>query len=503
MRWIEVNTPTAFLPAGVHLVDTPGLGALYVSHSEITNRYILRADAVIFVLDSDQPMTNSEKRFLEKALDVTPNALFVQTKIDTKNESTWQTILHRNEELLNEAFHKEGRPRIQVYPVSSTLLFKAAQEKDAQERGYLVDDSLFEQVKAALDRVIYRAVGWTRSAWAAAETAKYIHSVRLHLGEQREIVTATTLADKAAIRQRKSEIRVRFQQEWGAGGTKRGQFTAEVDRILRGVRQTAYNIGTPGSELHSRILGEINNLADRHTLEQYATDLPRRVQGGVEQEWREIVLAAQRQISALDENFSMALDGQAVFKVDLPRMTLRNASVWDRVKAVNIDGMIGGGLAAIVADLFLTGGFATLVTVAGGILGGSQGLSRVTSQQLETGRNEIRQNLSVLLAQCRNALCTPDFGHGRSSASLDVFLDNLQVLVEANIATQFAVKKTQLEQEEHCLDEQASMTGQRQQDELGRLQERITQLDDLKAKVDMTIQQLRDVQTVLDKESEG
>ena len=281
------------------------------------------------------------------------------------------------------------------------------------------------------------------------------------------------------------------------------KWLGQLDRILRGVRQTAYNIGTPGSELHSRILGEINNLADRHTLEQYATDLPRRVQGGVEQEWREIVLAAQRQISALDENFSMALDGQAVFKVDLPRMTLRNASVWDRVKAVNIDGMIGGGLAAIVADLFLTGGFATLVTVAGGILGGSQGLSRVTSQQLETGRNEIRQNLSVLLAQCRNALCTPDFGHGRSSASLDVFLDNLQVLVEANIATQFAVKKTQLEQEEHCLDEQASMTGQRQQDELGRLQERITQLDDLKAKVDMTIQQLRDVQTVLDKESEG
>jgi GTP-binding protein EngB required for normal cell division len=343
LRWIEVNTPTAFLPDGVHLVDTPGLGALYASHSDITNRYILRADAVIFVLDSDQPITHSEKRFLEKALDITPNALFIQTKIDTKNEAAWQTILHRNEELLNEAFHKQGRPRLQVYPVSSTLLFKAAQEKDAQERTYLVDDSLFIQARAALDRVIYKAVGWTRSAWAAAEAAKYIHAVGLHLGEQREIVTATTLADKAAIRQRKSDIRLQFQKEWGAGGTKCAQFAAEVERILRGVRQSAYNIGTPGSELYARILNEINHLVDRHGLEQYVNELPRRVQEGVEQEWRDIVLSAQRQISALDEHFSMAVDGQAAFKVDLPRIALRDPSVWDRVKAVNIDGMIAAG----------------------------------------------------------------------------------------------------------------------------------------------------------------
>jgi hypothetical protein len=156
-----------------------------------------------------------------------------------------------------------------------------------------------------------------------------------------------------------------------------------------------------------------------------------------------------------------------------------------------------------VADLFLTGGFATLLTVAGGILGGSQGLSRITSQQMEGARNEIRQNLTALLAQCRNALCTPDLAHGRSSASLDLFLDGLQAQVEANIAAQYASKKSQLDQEEQCLDEQAKMTGQRQQDELSRLQTRITQLDGLKVKVDVTIQQLRDIQTLLDQPTEG
>ena len=49
LDWIEVNTPATFLPPGIHLLDTPGLGALYCSHAEITHRYVAAADAVIFL----------------------------------------------------------------------------------------------------------------------------------------------------------------------------------------------------------------------------------------------------------------------------------------------------------------------------------------------------------------------------------------------------------------------------------------------------------------------
>src|SRR6266704_4731879 len=55
LNWIEVNVPIDFLPAGVSLLDTPGLGSFYAAHSQITQRFVPLADAVIFVLDSSGP----------------------------------------------------------------------------------------------------------------------------------------------------------------------------------------------------------------------------------------------------------------------------------------------------------------------------------------------------------------------------------------------------------------------------------------------------------------
>lgn len=40
LSYIQLNIPVAFLPKGVNLVDTPGLGALYKSHEYITQNYI-------------------------------------------------------------------------------------------------------------------------------------------------------------------------------------------------------------------------------------------------------------------------------------------------------------------------------------------------------------------------------------------------------------------------------------------------------------------------------
>lgn len=51
LDYIQVNIPVAFLPKGVNLVDTPGLGALYKRHEYITQNYVKKASAVIFVMD--------------------------------------------------------------------------------------------------------------------------------------------------------------------------------------------------------------------------------------------------------------------------------------------------------------------------------------------------------------------------------------------------------------------------------------------------------------------
>src|SRR5215211_2917797 len=133
IRWIEVDTPTfSFLPKGVSLLDTPGLGALYAAHAQITQRFVPEADAVIFVLDSEKPIVQSEIEFIETILNETSDIFFIQTKIDLYDEEAWRATLDRNREILEQKFG-DSLTDTNIRPISSELLLKAAQSEETRE----------------------------------------------------------------------------------------------------------------------------------------------------------------------------------------------------------------------------------------------------------------------------------------------------------------------------------------------------------------------------------
>src|SRR5215216_7206231 len=166
VRWIETDVPARFLPKGLSILDTPGLGALYAGHAQITYRFVPEADAVIFVLESGQPVIEDDLKFIEQILTVTRNVFFVQTKIDQYNKEDWQNIQHRNQEILAKQF--KGRlADTRVWPVSSTNLRKAASVDKKMEEAYLTV-SQYEELMAALQEFLARVSGWGRTAEAVA-----------------------------------------------------------------------------------------------------------------------------------------------------------------------------------------------------------------------------------------------------------------------------------------------------------------------------------------------
>lgn len=66
--YVEIGLPHELLRSGVVYVDTPGVSDLSRDRTEITYRFVPRADAVLFVIDSTQPVTKSEMDFLETAI---------------------------------------------------------------------------------------------------------------------------------------------------------------------------------------------------------------------------------------------------------------------------------------------------------------------------------------------------------------------------------------------------------------------------------------------------
>lgn len=64
-NYLEIDHPASFLQQ-ITIVDTPGTNAIVREHEEITERFVPRADLVLFVTSADRPFTESERGFMER-----------------------------------------------------------------------------------------------------------------------------------------------------------------------------------------------------------------------------------------------------------------------------------------------------------------------------------------------------------------------------------------------------------------------------------------------------
>lgn len=109
---------TAQLPFLEHLtlVDTPGTNALAREHEAITERFVPRADLVLFTTSADRPFTESERVFLERVRAWGKKIVVVVNKVD---------ILRREEEVAQVlAFVSEAARQLlgvapPVFPVAA------------------------------------------------------------------------------------------------------------------------------------------------------------------------------------------------------------------------------------------------------------------------------------------------------------------------------------------------------------------------------------------------
>lgn len=73
--------PSPFLRE-INVVDTPGTNAIIREHEVISQRFVPRADLVLFVTSADRPFSESEREFLEEIRAWGKKIVFVLNKID-------------------------------------------------------------------------------------------------------------------------------------------------------------------------------------------------------------------------------------------------------------------------------------------------------------------------------------------------------------------------------------------------------------------------------------
>src|SRR5690606_13328765 len=79
---VVYRTHPAPLLEDIALVDTPGTNAIIKRHQELTERFVPRADLLLFVTSADRPFTESERRFLELIASWGRKVIMVVNKVD-------------------------------------------------------------------------------------------------------------------------------------------------------------------------------------------------------------------------------------------------------------------------------------------------------------------------------------------------------------------------------------------------------------------------------------
>lgn len=112
----------------VAFVDTPGTNAIVAKHQELSERFVPRADLVVFVTSADRPFTQSERTFLELIASWGRKVILVVNKFDIlTEEDERQKVLDFVRDNARETL---GVNRVEVYGVSARKGLSARQAQD-------------------------------------------------------------------------------------------------------------------------------------------------------------------------------------------------------------------------------------------------------------------------------------------------------------------------------------------------------------------------------------
>jgi small GTP-binding protein len=217
---LEVGYPAELLRQRVVLVDTPGVNDLNLQRADITYKYIPQADAVLFVIDAGQPLTESERIFIKEKLigQSRDKIIFVVAKADIWSDA------ERDEAL---SYVRSELARLVEGPVLFPISARRALSGDragsgldplvahlsaflAEERGRIVlDNALGEGLEAA--RALQHGIEARRRA--ARMTADEIERRIVRIENDMAGRAHTVDERRAAIREETAAIRAWLRRD--------------------------------------------------------------------------------------------------------------------------------------------------------------------------------------------------------------------------------------------------------------------------------------------------
>jgi GTP-binding protein EngB required for normal cell division len=112
---VEITYPSRYLKNGVQIIDTPGVGSVFEHNTKTTYEYLSQADAYIFLVSADPPITRVELDFLRDLKNLAAKTFFVQSKIDMVSEADSNESLSFSKNIIEKETNYSD---VEIFPLS-------------------------------------------------------------------------------------------------------------------------------------------------------------------------------------------------------------------------------------------------------------------------------------------------------------------------------------------------------------------------------------------------
>lgn len=258
---VRVFHPAKFLEQA-RLIDTPGVGSVYLHNTRVAYDFLPHADAAIFVVTADPPISEEELSFLRAVREHVGKVFFVQNKIDILTADELQESLQFTRQVIQQAL-ASGSP-ITVYPLSARKALQAKRDRNSQ----LLQEAGWTRLEDDLEDFLVREKGYVLVRAMVARLHRLAYEVRTALNLE--------LRAQEMPQARLEESRRLFNERLETIDAERRDLVAAMEmerkRLVRDILDAALEHGGQRIEGLRRQVDQRMKEADLEAIESFITD---------------------------------------------------------------------------------------------------------------------------------------------------------------------------------------------------------------------------------------
>jgi len=189
VRAVAVEFPHPLLAGGLRLVDTPGIGSVFIPNSEVTKSFLPKIDVALVILGCDPPLTGEELAMIRELAPHAAQIVYVINKVDQASPETIEKAERFTRRVLGETLGQE---------IGSFTLTSAKRALQGEKDPGVCE--LQENLKKLSEQA-----GMALAQRSAARGAKHL---ALRLFQQIELEQAALLAPMAELTNRISRFQL-------------------------------------------------------------------------------------------------------------------------------------------------------------------------------------------------------------------------------------------------------------------------------------------------------